>query len=243
MFQPQGNAPHLHWLCQRLQARGLLRATADALPAWLPAEWQGFAGEHCWLDLASDDSDGLMQRSQLCRQHQTDCIEICGQWLPQGAQFGFMLLCGGERTALQRAAPWLDCNAPLDGGWLHCGPLGSARYTWHVLNAIQHGWQLLLQQIPVDGQPVAINWEWLLQQQNQLCDMLYQLSSHYLQRQGIDPKLISPDAARSNFALPCGEQAHFAANLAILIVLALQQQETLHTLLQQLSATLPTLNP
>lgn len=237
MFQPQGSAPHLHWLSQRLQARSLLRATG-ARPAWLPGDWQGFAGESCWLDLAADDSHHLLQRAGHCQQHGIALLEVCGQWLPQGEQFGFMLLCGGELTATSEARSWLDCAAPLAGGWLHCGPPGSARYTLHVINAMRHAWQLALQQLPANGQPCSINWEALMQQQSELADKLYLLSAGYLQRQGIDAAACSASEARRNFALPVAAQSHFAANLAILIVLAMQQRDTLHSMLQQVFATL-----
>ncbi|MBA4708882.1 hypothetical protein [Aquitalea aquatica] len=238
MFQPQGSAPHLHWLSQRLQARTLLRAAGARLPAWLPADWQGFAGERCWLDLATDDSGRLLERAEHCRQHDIALLEVCGQWLPQGEQFGFMLLCGGELPATSEARSWLDCAAPLAGGWLHCGPLGSARYTLHVINAMRHTWQLALQALPATGQPSCINWEQLMQQQSELADKLYLLSASYLQRQGIDAAAYSASEARSNFALPVAAQSHFAANLAILIVLAMQQRETLHSMLQQVFSTL-----
>lgn len=238
MFQPQGSAPHLHWLSQRLQAGGLLRAAGARLPAWLPVAWQGFAGEHCWLDLAADDSGRLLERAAHCRQHDIALLEVCGQWLPQGEHFGFMLLCGGELPASSEARHWLDCAAPLAGGWLHCGPLGSARYTLHVINAMRHAWQLALQPLPATGQPSCINWEQLMQQQSELADKLYLLSASYLQRQGIDAAAYSASEARSNFALPVAAQSHFAANLAILIVLAMQQRDTLHSMLQQVFTTL-----
>lgn len=238
MFQPSGTAPHLHWLSQRLRQRSLLQPAESAAPAWLPHDWLGYAADDCWLDLASDDSSALELRLHHCQQQHITPVEICGQWQPQGEQLGFMLLCGGTLPLPANAIHWLDTIAPLPGAWLHCGPTGSARYTLHVMNAMQYAWQLAWQQMPASTTPVAINWEQAMQQQMEMADKLLTLSQHYLQQHGIDAASHDAASVRTQFSLPPGQQTHFAANLALLIVLAMQQRDTLHASLQQVFSTL-----
>lgn len=238
MFQPSGTAPHLHWLSQRLRLRSLLRPAEATAPGWLQNGWLGYAADDCWLDLAADDSKALELRVQHCQQQHITPVEICGQWQPQGEQLGFMLLCGSALPLPASAMQWLDAIAPLPGAWLHCGPAGSARYTQHVLNAMQYAWQQAWQQLPAGSTPSAINWEQAMQQQLELADKLLTLSRHYLLQQGIDADGQDADTVRLQFSLAPASQAHFAANLALLIVLAMQQRDTLHATLQQVFSTL-----
>lgn len=238
MFQPSGTAPYLHWLSLRLRQRGLLLPAGATAPSWLPTDWQGYATEDCWLDLGDDDSSALDLRLLYCQQRQVSAVEICGQWQPQGEQLGFMLLCGSPLPLPATASHWLDNMAPLPGAWLHCGPAGSARYTLHVMNAMQYAWQQAWQHLPASTTPSAINWEQAMQQQMKVADKLLVLSQHYLQQQGIDAAGHDAQTVRAQFSLPPGQQTHFAANLALLIVLAMQQRDTLHSTLQQVFSTL-----
>jgi hypothetical protein len=165
MFQPFGTAPHLHWLSLRLRQRGLLLPADETAPDWLPTGWQGYTADNCWLDLGDDDSSALNLRLLHCQQQQVIAVEICGQWQPQGEQLGFMLLCGSALPLPANASRWLDNMAPIPGAWLHCGPAGSARYTLHVMNAMQYAWKLAWQHLPASATPSAINWEQCMQQQ------------------------------------------------------------------------------
>ena len=234
MFQPHGTSPQLHWTCQRLLAAGLPCKVPEASPIWLPPEWEGYLAGNCWLDLATDDSLALAARAEYCQQHGVSLVEICASWQPQGETMGFMLLCGSAERPCCSAVQWLDHCAPLTGAWLHCGPSGSARYTQHVLHALQHAWQLAWQQSPSTGKPQLLDWEVLMQQQWHIADKLLQLSQAYLSSHGITPDPADSSMLRQRFALPPSHQQHFAANLALLIVLAMQQRDTLHDILQQI---------
>jgi hypothetical protein len=238
MFQPFGTAPYLHWLSLRLRQRGLLLPADETAPDWLPTGWQGYTADNCWLDLGDDDSSALNLRLLHCQQQQVIAVEICGQWQPQGEQLGFMLLCGSALPLPANASRWLDNMAPIPGAWLHCGPAGSARYTLHVMNAMQYAWKLAWQHLPASATPSAINWEQCMQQQMAVADKLLSLSLRYLQQQGIDAAGHDAETVRTQFSLPPGQQTHFAANLALLIVLAMQQRDTLHSTLQQIFSTL-----
>jgi|GEM_PF-4408560 len=232
MFQAQGHALHINWLSRRLQAHAVLQPAGAAMPDWLPAQWQGFASTACWLDLGDDNTSALLQRQQHCQQQGLAMAEICGQWQPQGEQFGFMLLCGTELPVADPIHSWLDCCAPAPAAWLHCGPVGSARYTRNVINTMEHACLLTLKQLSMHVSPTAIHWEQILSEQTVLADKLYQLSRRYLQQCNISPDGWSSQQAASNFALPPAQQSHFAANLAMLIVLAMQQRDAMQQLLQ-----------
>lgn len=238
MFQPSGTAPHLHWLSLRLRQRGLLLDAGSIAPDWLPDDWQGFTASDCWLDVACDDSAKLALRMQHCQQQHLAAVEICGQWQPQGEQHGFLLLCGGALPLTSSTIRWLDTIAPLPGAWLHCGPVGSARYTLHVMNALQYAWQLAWQQLPSGSRPSAINWEQAMQQQFAMADKLLALSQQYLQQHDIPLAGQDAETVRTRFSLPPGQQTHFAANLALLIVLAMQQRDILHATLHKVFHTL-----
>jgi hypothetical protein len=238
MFQPHGTSPQLHWTCQRLLAAGLPCEVPEAKPTWLPPDWEGYLAGHCWLDLAMDDSQSLAARTEHCQQHGIALVEICTNWQPQGEVLGFMLLCGSNAPPSPAAVQWLDHCAPLPGAWLHCGPSGSARFTHHVMQALQHAWQLALRQGAATGRPQRLDWEALMQQQWQLADKLLQLSQAYLHSHGIVPDPADSATLRQRFALPPSHQQHFAANLALLIVLAMQQRDTLHDILQQVFSRL-----
>ncbi|NWK76941.1 hypothetical protein [Aquitalea sp. LB_tupeE] len=238
MFQPHGISPQLHWTCQRLLAAGLPCQVPEESPLWLPADWEGYLAENCWLDLATDNSQALAGRAEHCRQHGIQLVEVCGSWLPQGESMGFMLLCGSNALPAPAAMQWLDHCAPLPGAWLHCGPCGSARYTHHVMQALQHAWQLGWQHNPTTAKPQQLDWEALMQQQWQLADKLLQLSQAYLRSHGMAPDPTDSATLRQRFAQPPSRQQHFAANLALLIVLAMQQRDTLHDIWQQVSAAL-----
>lgn len=54
-----------------------------------------------------------------------------------GLQFGYCLMVGGEKAAIDHLTPVLDTLAPKDG-WLHCGPVGAGHYVKMVHNGVEY---------------------------------------------------------------------------------------------------------
>lgn len=228
----QGSATQLHWLQQRLAGRGL-PALADAgdPPDWLPADWQGFyLPPDSWLNVDPDHQATLLPRREQCQHHGIRLLELDGAWQPLGRDFGFMLLLGAEHAPSAAAITLLDALAPLPGAWLRCGPVGSARYTRQVWEALL--FILRRHAPPTTGTPIALDWETTLRQQWQLWEQLLLLSRRYL-----DEHALAADNAdaRQAFAKAPSQQEHYAASLARLIVAA----GGCHDAWRQLWETLP----
>ena len=232
MYRLLGDAPHLDWILQRLQSSGLLAERCAPAAGWPLADACGVQCDEGWLDMAQDGWDALDQR--VAALSGMAVVEVSGWWLPQGGAQGFMLLTGGPLPLPAQARALLDACAPAQNAWLHCGPLGSARFTRYVMDALLSGWRTVS---PEQAAPSALQWESRLQAQWELLDKLRQLAQAYLARQ----HLAAPDPASLPAALrePATRDGHFAAQLAGLVVLMAQESAQAKPLLEQLLAHWP----
>lgn len=237
-----GNAPYLPWFLHRLAAQGVVAYPTPhhlAQHGWLPAAWQGFLADNTLLDLTTDNTEQLLATQTLAQQHGKTLIEVSGAFLPAGAAHGFMLLVGYSGELPNTAQLWLDAAAPAPGAWLPCGPVGSARFTRYILDAMRFAWQQALADLtPQSSQdPLHIDWQQLFQKQLTLAENMLALARQYLKRHGLDTETLETSTVLSDFSTPAREQAHFAANLARMIVLALglgqAVQEIFSTIMQE----------
>ncbi|MTD32755.1 hypothetical protein [Paludibacterium denitrificans] len=142
-----GNAPYLPRFLHRLAAQGVVAYPTPhhlAQHGWLPAAWQGFLADNTLLDLTTDNTEQLLATQTLAQQHGKTLIEVSGSFLPAGAAHGFMLLVGYSGELPNAAQLWLDAAAPAPGAWLPCGPVGSARFTRYILDAMRFARQQAL---------------------------------------------------------------------------------------------------
>jgi hypothetical protein len=234
-----GQHAHTTWFIHRLQAQGIQVAQTETLPGVLQqqlqgAEWSGLLVDDILLDTASS---GLTQRRQLaeqCRQQNVCYAEMAGNWLSYGVQHGFPLFVGAQRDSMTRLQPLFDLLAPQNGIWLYCGPAGAGYYVARTFAALSQT-AIALQSHWSVTSPVAraVDWQDFLQKQQQLAGKLLQLARLYLS--GVD-ETAAPDPwiQLQAFSQPPCTQAHFAGNLARLIVLALEQQQAQQEIFQQL---------
>jgi 6-phosphogluconate dehydrogenase len=68
--------------------------------------------------------------------HYVDQGTSGGIW---GLRAGFCLMVGGEPAVIQRLEPAFRTLAPLEGGYVHCGPVGSGHFVKMVHNGIEYG--------------------------------------------------------------------------------------------------------
>lgn len=104
---------------------------------------------------------------------------------PLAGLHGFMLMAGGSQQSLDLAAPILDALAPITGGWLHAGDVGSAGFfhqLWNILvgNQVQ-GLIPLWENMKSPNLAFPINHP----------DLVNQLSSFLAQQQLLTQSLVS----------------------------------------------------
>jgi 6-phosphogluconate dehydrogenase len=59
-----------------------------------------------------------------------------GVW---GLENGYSLMVGGDRALVERLEPAFRTLAPAEGGYVHCGPVGSGHFVKMVHNGIEYG--------------------------------------------------------------------------------------------------------
>jgi hypothetical protein len=163
---------------------------------------------------------------------------MAGPWQAFGQQFGFVLFVGAQPETRETLAPILDALAPQAGSWLACGPAASGRFAAQIFDALtmacalasNAGWS-------TPGQtPQTPDWGAFFLQQQTLADKLLALAQLYLSLypDEPDPHADDPWQQLAAFSQPPSQQAHFSANLARLIVLALTQREAQQQILSKL---------
>jgi 6-phosphogluconate dehydrogenase len=68
--------------------------------------------------------------------HYADQGTSGGIW---GLEVGFCLMVGGDTEVIQRLEPAFRTLAPVEGGYVHCGPVGSGHFVKMVHNGIEYG--------------------------------------------------------------------------------------------------------
>lgn len=111
---------------------------------------------------------------------------------PWGAQYGFALMVGGNKPALQQAAFSLDALAPMaPQGWLHCGPPGSGLFMRQLQRSVEQAVARSVSRAHRDfsnGGPLEISYQQiaaLWQDGSELRQILQQQANDYLSR--VDP--------------------------------------------------------
>ena len=238
-----GTAPHLQWFASRLSGGGLHVETMQ-MPPFVHRERIG-PGWHSGLmigDLLVDTGPSALTqrfaRAKRCRQGGLDYAELAGHWLEPGTRFGFPLFLGCAPEARERLQPVLDLLAPQAGAWLFCGPAGGGCYAATTFDALASAAALAARAgYPVPGEaPHPPDWSVFFRQQTELAARLLEWAQLYLAHIPADDPgpAIDPWALLARFGEPPATQAHFAANLARLVMLALGQGLALQDILQTL---------
>jgi hypothetical protein len=177
--------------------------------------------------LIDTGTHGLSERCALaarCARAGLGYCEWDGQWLSPGVEFGFQLFTGSRDEERDRLRPVLDALAPFPGAWLYCGPQGAGYFAAKVFDALTMAYTLALREpwpSAENGMLRAPDWGVFFSEQQLLADKLLQFSHRYL---ALYPESAYVDVSAVLEAFNCAPafQAHFSANLARLIVLALQ---------------------
>ncbi len=80
-----------------------------------------------------------IRRAEMLKEHGINYIDqgtSGGIW---GLAEGFCLMVGGEKELVQRLEPAFRTLAPDEGGYVHCGPVGSGHFVKMVHNGIEYG--------------------------------------------------------------------------------------------------------
>jgi len=238
-----GHHTHLGWFIHRLQAQGVQVEQTDVRAEQLyripeMAQWSGLIVDDILLDC---NSKGLVSRrhlASLCHQQGRIYAEMAGHWLDYGIQHGFPLFIGAKPETVTRLQPLLDLLAPRRSVWLYCGPAGAGYYAARTLGALSQAAALAFQTCWSASTPAirSVDWQAFMENQQQLLEKLDQLARLYLSewKENEQP---SPWEQLQAFSLPPRTQAHFAGNLARLIVLTLEQRQARHEIFQQLIRT------
>ncbi|MDK2123937.1 hypothetical protein [Parachitinimonas caeni] len=64
-------------------------------------------------------------------------LDLAVQDSPFAALHGYAMAVGGSHAVASFARPWLDCLAPIRGGWWHCGEAGAASFVTSLLGQWQ----------------------------------------------------------------------------------------------------------
>lgn len=236
-----GSAPHLQWFARRLSDHGFAITEAQIPPYSLMERmgqgWQsGILFDDLLIDTGPTPLTGRVDRAHACRAAGLAYAELAGHWLEPGTELGFAVFAGATSADRDRLRPLLDALAPRAGAWLFCGPPGGGCYAAHTFDALTSAAALAMQAgWTCPGTPLQPpDWGAFFRQQEELATRLLGWARLYLTLYPDLPEL-DPWAQLARFSAPPTAQAHFSANLARLIVLALgqgfAQQEILQTLL------------
>ncbi|TDR82655.1 6-phosphogluconate dehydrogenase [Paludibacterium purpuratum] len=236
-----GSTEHDQWFARRLLAHGFEVSEASQSEHPFTRATGGNAGPGLLADrhLIDTGASGIEARHHLasdCRDAGFGYAEIAGPWQAFGQQYGFALFIGAAPETLDTLTPLFDALAPQAGAWLPCGPAGAGRFAAQIFDALsmacalacQAGWST------PGHTPQPPDWGAFFLQQQVLADKLLALSQLYLSLYPETEEAESPWQQLAAFSQPPRQQAHFAANLARLITLALTQREAQQEMLTQL---------
>lgn len=236
-----GTHEHNAWFAGRLAGRGFAVHTGDTgytalldridQPGWSG----GLIVEDILIDLGTSSVLHRHELAARCQAMGLGYAELAGPWISIGERYGFPLFIGGTPEVNLRLHPLFDALAPQAGAWLHCGPAGGGYYAAKVFDALGMAWVLAMPDgWPEPGAPLkAPDWTAFFSKQQELANRLLAFSQLYL---SFHPEAIELDPRQqlASFNHPPQQQAHFSANLARLIVLALGQKLALQEIFEGL---------
>ncbi|GGY02893.1 hypothetical protein [Paludibacterium paludis] len=231
----------LPWLAQRLKSRGYPVTRLNDVPeplTRLGGEVSCLIAEDTVIALAPSSAALALRMEAECLARGLRYAELTGPWQSYGTETGFILMTGTDESPPPVLPPILDALAPVPGGWLRTGPAGSACYTARVLDTLVFSCALASQASwAIPGEALRPpDWETFLARLHQLADQLMALSLDYLGEERHNAEA-DPASVLADFARPPAEQAHFAGNLARVLVLALRQGKALEQLYLALAAS------
>jgi 6-phosphogluconate dehydrogenase len=91
------------------------------------------------IDGGNTNFNDDIRRASMLQAHSLHYVDqgtSGGIW---GLREGFCLMVGGEQAVIERLEPAFRTLAPTEGGYVHCGPVGSGHFVKMVHNGIEYG--------------------------------------------------------------------------------------------------------
>jgi 6-phosphogluconate dehydrogenase len=91
------------------------------------------------IDGGNTNFNDDIRRAALLKEHNLHYIDqgtSGGIW---GLENGYCIMVGGDTEQVQRLEPAFRTLAPSEGGYVHCGPVGSGHFVKMVHNGIEYG--------------------------------------------------------------------------------------------------------